>query len=266
MIDTLIHSLDQIPMDLRYASVYSMYERVRSLGHKVVLIGQGPDELFLGYYYDDDFWRFPPEQTSAAYLASEYFPGKTAFGMDAWRPEFLNKDKASQLSMLNMEKNYLPATTDDPLNNLTFFAQRTMLQSVLTMEDRLSSAHSLEARVPWLDHRIVELAYRIPSYQKIDAPDDNKAKWLNRKAMRGIVPSHITDRRKAPFPHPPADYRSQILDRLIVPHMPDLRRSDFLQHMLRTEFLETIGVNENLSGKDLFKIYSLWRFGKLFFS
>ncbi len=261
-IDTVVKAMDQIPMDLRMLSIHFMYQKIKELGHKVVLIGQGPDEIWMGYYYDDDFWRFPPEKTSAAYLAGEYFPRRIPFGEGAWKPDFLNPTVAQELSRKNLEENYQRFQTDDPLNNLTYFALNTMLQSVLHLEDRMSMANSVEARVPWLDHRLVDLSFRVPSYMKINSPDENKAKWINRQALKGIVPDHIINRRKSPFPHPPDTYRDQMA-KLVRENLSDINKSPFMKEMFTAQFLETLATNPSLDSRDLFKIYSMWRFGEL---
>lgn len=263
-IDRIVDALEAMPMDMRLLAIDNMYSQVREQGHKVVLIGQGPDELFMGYYYDDDFWRFAPEKTSAAYLSQQYYPERIPFGAAAWKEDFLNKKIAAELSRQNLDHNLSPHRTGDALTDLTAFAQGTMLQSVLHLEDRLSMANSIEARVPWLDYRIVEHAFKVPSYMKLDAPDDNKAKWLNRQALRGIAPDHILDRRKSPFPHPPDDYRDTLIKDLIVPNATDIAKCDFMQHMFQDGFLQTLDKNQELNARDLFRIYSLWRFGKRF--
>jgi asparagine synthase (glutamine-hydrolysing) len=261
-IDDIVQAMDQMPMDMRMLSIDFMYKKIRELGHKVVLIGQGPDEIWMGYYYDDDFWRFPPEKTSAAYLANEYYPNRIPFGKDAWNPDFLNPSIARDLSQDNLQKNYQRFQTDDPINNLTFYAMNTMLQSVLHLEDRMSMSNSVEARVPWLDHRLVDLSFRVPGYLKINAPDDNKAKWINRQALRGVVPDHIIDRRKSPFPHPPDEYRDKMVE-LLKGSGEGIKKSPFMKHMLTDNFLRTLDTNPELGSRDLFQIYSMWRFGEV---
>lgn len=266
-IDEVVRAMEMMPMDMRMLAIHSMYHQVREQGHKVVLIGQGPDELWLGYYYDDDFWRFKPEQTSPAYLANEFYPRRIPFGGEAaWNEGFLNRSIAAEQSRNNLAYNLAPSKSSDALQDLTSFAQRTMLQSVLHLEDRLSSANSIEARVPWLDHRIVDLAFQVPSYMKIAAPggEENKAKYLQRQAMRGIAPDHIIDRRKSPFPHPPDEYRDDLCKQLIQPNAKGIAQSPFMREMFKDGFLSNLATNPELKANDLFRLYSLWRFAECF--
>ena len=70
---------------------------------------------------------------------------------------------------------------------------------ILTKVDRASMAHGLEARVPLLDHALVELAARLPSSSKVGT---TRGKRILRKSIRGLVPAPILARRKRGFTPP----------------------------------------------------------------
>ncbi len=70
---------------------------------------------------------------------------------------------------------------------------------ILTKVDRMTMAHSIEARPPLLDHRIVEFAATVPSDLQIRG---GTTKWLFKRAMRGLLPDHIIDRPKHGFAVP----------------------------------------------------------------
>jgi asparagine synthase (glutamine-hydrolysing) len=83
---------------------------------------------------------------------------------------------------------------------MTHFDFKTLLPALLQVEDRVSMAHGLESRVPFLDHRIVELAATIPADIKFENGD---MKHVLRTAMRSKLPRRIFERQdKMGFPVP----------------------------------------------------------------
>ena len=85
-------------------------------------------------------------------------------------------------------------------NRMTSYDVRTMLQSLLHVEDRMSMASSLESRMPFLDHRIVELAFRTPPLYKFR---NGKPKAMLLSAMKSILPTAVSERQdKMGFPVP----------------------------------------------------------------
>jgi asparagine synthase (glutamine-hydrolysing) len=88
----------------------------------------------------------------------------------------------------------------DPLSRMLYFDTKTWLvDHLLTKADRMSMATSIELRVPFLDHRVVECAATIPSRYKIRGRD---TKHVLKKALEGKLPSEILQRRKLGFPTP----------------------------------------------------------------
>ena len=74
---------------------------------------------------------------------------------------------------------------------------------ILCKVDRAAMANSLETRVPFLDHRVVEFAWKMPFNTKIR---NNQGKWALRKILYKYVPQHIIDRPKTGFGIPLADW------------------------------------------------------------
>jgi len=70
---------------------------------------------------------------------------------------------------------------------------------ILTKVDRMTMAHSIEARPPLLDHRLVEFAAKLPARMRLR---ENTTKYLLKQAMRGILPDDIIDRKKQGFAVP----------------------------------------------------------------
>ena len=85
------------------------------------------------------------------------------------------------------------------LDRLLYADQKTYLGKLLMKQDRMSMAASIESRVPFLDHSLVEFSTRIPSNLKLRG---NSAKYLLKKACEGILPNEIIYRKKMGFPTP----------------------------------------------------------------
>jgi asparagine synthase (glutamine-hydrolysing) len=87
----------------------------------------------------------------------------------------------------------------DPATRLMHWDVRTYLPGLLSQDDRMSMANSLESRVPFADPRIMKLAFHIPFAWKFRA---GASKWILRQAVAGVVPSFVLNRRKVGFDTP----------------------------------------------------------------
>ncbi|MFY9569782.1 MAG: asparagine synthase-related protein, partial [Blastocatellia bacterium] len=76
---------------------------------------------------------------------------------------------------------------------------KTYLHELLMKQDQMSMAASIESRVPFLDHKLVEFSARLPIDMKIHGVT---TKYILRRAMRGVLPKQIITRKKMGFPVP----------------------------------------------------------------
>lgn len=88
---------------------------------------------------------------------------------------------------------------EDVLDKLLYADTKTYLHELLMKQDQMSMAASIESRVPFLDHKLVEFTARMPREMKLRG---NTTKWILREAMKGILPVEILDRPKMGFPVP----------------------------------------------------------------
>jgi len=101
---------------------------------------------------------------------------------------------------------------DTLLSRLLYLDIKTYLVELLMKQDQMSMAASIESRVPFLDHKLVEFAMRIPPEHKVRYL---AGKHLLKKAMENLLPSEVIHRRKMGFPTPVKPWlRNQLFDRV----------------------------------------------------
>jgi len=87
----------------------------------------------------------------------------------------------------------------DTLDRLLYADTKTYLHELLMKQDQMSMAASIESRVPFLDHKLVEFTATLPRRMKLRG---RETKWILKKAMNGILPREVIDRPKMGFPVP----------------------------------------------------------------
>ncbi len=220
--------------------MYHLAKLTRERGIKVVLTGEGADELFLGYDLFKEvavrlFCGRRPESAARAALFSrvyKYLPGASGgefwrnFFLDAGAPgdplfshlprfnltarikEFYGADMRTSLGArdpLGELRDALPAEFArwSPLNKAAYLEMKTLLSPYLlsSQGDRMGMAHAVEGRYPFLDHRLFEYAAALPTSSKLLGL---KEKEILRRWARDVVPPSIRQRGKQPYRAPDA--------------------------------------------------------------
>lgn len=198
---------------------------------KVVLSGAGGDELFGGYpwrYYravvNDDFEHY----------VDKYYEFWQRLVPTGVMPQLMGPvwGQASHLSTRDIFRNVFPAHApsltrpEDYINHSLYFEAKTFLHGLLVIEDKLSMAHGLETRVPFLDNDLVDFAMRVPAHLKLrdlthvvrlneNEPSMKKAKYFQRtndgklilrRMMARHIPDDVADREKQGFSAPDASW------------------------------------------------------------
>ena len=110
------------------------------------------------------------------------------------------KARISEKNPYNELQNWLGQTdAQDLLDQLLYADTKTYLHELLMKQDQMSMAASIESRVPFLDHKLVEYTAKLPQKFKIRRKE---TKWILREAMKGILPEEILTRSKMGFPVP----------------------------------------------------------------
>lgn len=173
---------------------------------KVVQSGQGADEIFAGYH-----WYPPMQQTSdpVQTYAKAFFDRDQAGMAQLLEPDWLAEPDPSQAFVRSHFD--LPGAEDPVAKALRLDTQVMLADDPVKRVDNMTMAFGLEARVPFLDHEVVEFAARVPSQLKLA----DGGKGLLKSLARKLVPREVIDRPKGYFPVPALRYlRGGLLDRL----------------------------------------------------
>ena len=237
---------------------------------KVVLSGTGGDELFAGYpwryyrasmgsnfesYIDSyyQFWqRLIPNRSIAKVFSPIWSDVKDVSTRDIFHDVFLTHEN-------NLEK------PQDYINHSLYFEAKTFLHGLLVVEDKLSMAHGLETRVPFMDNDLVDFAMRCPVELKLNNlaevvrinenepakrskyfKKNNDGKQILRNVMREYLPTEITNAQKQGFSGPDASwFKGESID--FVKSKLNNANASIYEYMDRKAVQKLL--NEHLTGK-----------------
>lgn len=266
----LVHHLEEPRVGQSYPNYYAA--ELAGRFNKVVLSGTGGDELFGGYpwrYYravvNEDFenyvdkyylyWqRLIPNRDIRKVFKPVWKDVEHVWTRDIFRDVF--QSHAESLTR-----------PEDYINHSLYLEAKTFLHGLLVVEDKLSMAHGLETRVPFLDNDLVDFAMKLPvsmklgNLEKVVRLDENEAgpklrkyfertrdgKLILREAMARYIPERITGRKKQGFSGPDASwFRGESID--------FVRRALFEEDAAIYEFLDRKAVQalvlEHLEGRE----------------
>jgi asparagine synthase (glutamine-hydrolysing) len=234
VIDQLPYYSDEPSSDAGAVPVWFLSKMTRQ--HvTVALSGEGADELFGGYqtYLADDYARHfrnipkpllktilnatrilpvSDDKISFEYKVKRMLEGSLLSANEAhffWNGTWSASQRRHLLQPAAYRRVDLPSAKDflhvDQLNYLP--------DDILYKTDRMSMAHSLEVRPPFLDHRIVEFAARLPHEMKIRG---SSLKWILRELMRDKLPQSVLTRSKQGFDIPTHHWFRTILKPLLL--------------------------------------------------
>ena len=227
------------------APLYLLSQRARAEGIKVVLVGEGADEILLGYHLykavraqewlaagdasmsDESFLRrvlaydpyyhpaLVPEATARPAELYARLSGTALGGFGVHELRWGHMAGAKSLYSHAMRETLVGADPRDelrlalppdfeslpPMRRAQVLDVHTLLTGYLlaAQGDRMSMSHSVEARVPFLDHHLIELLARVPDSAKLYALDE---KHLLKRALGDRIPAEIAQREKAAYTAP----------------------------------------------------------------
>lgn len=225
----LAYHLEEPRVGQSYPNYYA--SKLASKFTKVTLSGCGGDEIFGGYpwryyrsvghkdfeAYIDDYYVYWQRLISNTFIKELFAPCWSEV-KDVWTRDIFRDVYKNHQNQLESPEDYI--------NHSLYFEAKTFLHGLLVVEDKLSMAHSLETRVPFLDNNLVDFAMKVPMRLKLANLNDvvrineNEAgkkndkyfsrtkdgKLLLRKVMERYIPRDVTDREKQGFSAPDASW------------------------------------------------------------
>ena len=232
-LDDVVWALEDLRLGQSYPNWY--VARLASRFVKVVMMGAGGDELFAGYP-----WRYATAvaETEGGYVENYYRywqrlvsnKEKLRLFNSATQERLRGLDEAGSKPFVNhtlsvfertLGEKRSARTRDEQIRNALYFECKTFLHGLLLVDDKLTMAHSLEARVPFLDNDLVDFAMRIPTrytlhgvegLRRIDENVPRKKRYYGehaplgkralRSAMEQLLPREFLDAPKQGFSAP----------------------------------------------------------------
>jgi asparagine synthase (glutamine-hydrolysing) len=196
------------PMVSHDCVAFYLLSQAVSRHSRVVQSGQGADEVFGGYHWYPPLAQIDDEEAGEEAYRKVFFDrshqnllgllqAQSGMQMKDWSGDFLKEHftRAGASSVIDraLRLDTTVMLVDDPVKRV----------------DNMTMAFGLEARVPFLDHELVELAARIPAQHKIA----EGGKHVLKEAARKVIPAEVIDRPKGYFPVPALKYlRGDFLD------------------------------------------------------
>ncbi|HEY7185157.1 MAG TPA: asparagine synthase (glutamine-hydrolyzing), partial [Vicinamibacterales bacterium] len=240
-----VHQAETFCLNAHGVAKYLLSRAVRDAGYKVVITGEGSDEILGGYaHFRRDMLMYNREGQDPDALAAmlqeletlnpvsrglllphgrskpldhvkrrlgfipswmETFSARAAKMDDLFGRDFVERSgsRDSYGALLNELDVRGQLGGRDPVHQSLYLWSKTLLPGYIltTLGDRMEMAHSIEGRVPFLDHYVVEVIRSQPVNQKINGMTE---KYVLREAVRDVVTDTVYRRQKHPFLSPPA--------------------------------------------------------------
>lgn len=264
--DAVWHA-ETLAINAHVSAKFLLSDIVRKAGYKVVLTGEGSDEILGGYaHFRQDMilhsLKHEPPSVIEAKLAELAEKNPVSAGMllpaqrrttlpvhqllgytPAWMESFILTGEFGKELLLQETNKY--ANTDvyselvkkfdikdklngvHPINQSSYLWAKSVMQNYILalLGDRLEMAHSIEGRVPFLDHKLVEFSMKLPVDLKIRNLTE---KYILREAAKDVLTETVYKRNKHPFISAPAVAKS------------NKKFYDFIQDTLRSETVKRI--------------------------
>lgn len=276
-LDSMTYHQDEPYTGATVFAQWCVFKKIHETGIKVVLDGQGSDEILLGYF---SFFPFHLKRSmiNPVKFVTEYIKGvnTTNLGFNKFTQnliyfntgwvryrhvlknsrQFVNEGFISSHSRRDVFNEMIAASSlkANRLSNLWNIS----LPSLLRYEDKNSMAFSVEARIPFLDHRLVEYIFSIPFDKLIHK---GWTKHVLRESLKGKIPEDIRMRKgKLAFSVPQKQWLKEMSDYLIDTFSNDFRAGKYIDKDKMIALIKSGNYND----KVLYRAFALEKWMKVF--
>lgn len=234
--------------DLRVGISYQNYAvaRLASKHAKVVLSWTGGDDLMAGYPWR---YNFNIETNSKQKFIDKFYKAETRFFNDKIKKQMFTKtmlNEVNDFSTYDLFRDRIgQIDSDSNLNTALTYEAKTFLHGLLVVEDRLSMAHSIEVRVPFLDNKLIDFTSEFPPEYKFDGKN---IKIILVEALKDKMPQEIFNRPKQGFITPDNTwfkdpYNLEYIKSII------LNKKSIVREIINFDFVKDNIINFHISGK-----------------
>ena len=211
-LDKLVYHQEDLKLGQSYPN-YLIAKEV-SKKHKIVISGAGGDELFAGY-----IWRYDSifQKNRNKFLEHYFKKCQRVFNIKLLSAIFNNYDNSYNDRIRDSFYSYFGSdkynnSEEDNMNQIQNFECKTFLQGYLNVEDKLSMANSLEARVPFLENDLFEYSMKLSHKHKLKVQNNSivKGKLIIRKLLEKHI-SNVSKFKKQGFAAPDSEWYSDQL-------------------------------------------------------
>lgn len=202
-----IFHCDQPHGDLSFLPTYQV-SKLAATKLKVVLTGDGGDELFAGYEKYQNFFSDPKSHCGKEVdFQRKYFDSISLFSHEnklcLYKPEMARRMR--EINSFDLVRPYFQEVGHQDRINQALYVDMQLLLSGnnLVKPDRMGMATSIEARTPFLDYRMMEFAFKVPGHLKLK---DGHTKYIYKKAVRNLIGDDLAYRKKQMFTVPVGDW------------------------------------------------------------
>lgn len=197
LIDSCITASDGPIDSIRRMGMMANYKHIHEQGYKVALIGEGADEMHLGYYHTFPGLKLDRDICQSAETLRSAFKKRAKYVEQFFSDTIRKQFSFDMIIDRIVEEGYENAPSNLPLQRMQYFYAKKFLQYLEDANDRAAMAYSIEARLPFLDPTVIKVSLNVPTEQNVT---DDSEKEILRAAFKKDLPTEIQRRNKAPFP------------------------------------------------------------------